>query len=129
MVMVATDGLIHYDLMHHTSHYDYYNTSLSSAPPTHSPIIQGFKSSGYALYEEVNVTCISPAAHPLPTISWFINDQLAPESYVRYSMKNDTQLIVTLNFRVDVHHLMFGQPKMRLKCRAALSFNSSLEYG
>lgn len=104
------------------------NSSLmkNTAPPTSPPVLLKDKESDvYELGETVNVTCVSPPAKPLPILSWLINGEPAvPEYILRPENVTTSQLV----FPIQVHHLMYGEPRLQITCEASFNYNYS-SYG
>ncbi|XP_045110919.1 uncharacterized protein LOC123504460 [Portunus trituberculatus] len=91
--------------------------------PDEKPTIEGDVRDHFAVGDKVNLTCTTPPSFPGATLSWIINDQEAPPTFLHeYAPeKNKEGLIVsrlTLNFELAPSHFISGE--LRLKCVASI---------
>ncbi|XP_069944116.1 cell adhesion molecule 3 [Cherax quadricarinatus] len=90
--------------------------------PRGSPQVTGGETE-YRLGDLVNLTCTAPRSIPPATLTWYINDQQAPQDYLaQYPPTSDNsgrfESRLGLQFRAERWH--FVEDHVRLRCTASI---------
>ncbi|XP_050733508.1 uncharacterized protein LOC127007041 [Eriocheir sinensis] len=92
--------------------------------PQEKPIVQGARER-YHPGDIVRINCTSAPSKPAATLTWYINDQVAPERYlIRYLPYMDQEGLEqsTLGLHFHATHDHFPQNMMSLRCTASIGF-------
>ncbi|XP_045124489.1 uncharacterized protein LOC123512273 [Portunus trituberculatus] len=90
--------------------------------PDGGPKVQGGQEQ-YRTGEVVNLTCEAPKSIPATTLTWYINDQQAPQDYlVEYHPHPDAEGRVAsrLGLRFNAQEWHFPDGRLALRCSASL---------
>ncbi|XP_076067810.1 uncharacterized protein LOC143040593 [Oratosquilla oratoria] len=90
--------------------------------PESAPVLEGARTS-YRLGDRVDVNCTSPLSKPAAALKWYINEELAPSSWLRpFPTQLEPEGLETarlgLRFMTSRKHFPKGQ--LRLKCVAEI---------
>ncbi|XP_076055879.1 uncharacterized protein LOC143033984 isoform X2 [Oratosquilla oratoria] len=91
--------------------------------PESAPVLEGARTS-YQIGDQVHVNCTSPFSKPAASLEWYINDKIAPHSYMRrYPVIHESDGLETavlgLLFKATRKH--FPKGELKLKCEAKIA--------